>query len=197
MSEQIKQILVRSSQVKKLLVEHCCDAAENAAYLIAERLRQGNKLLLCGNGGSAGDAQHLAAEFVSCLDHNANPRPGLAALALTTDTSFITAHSNDFGFDGIFERQIETLGSTGDVLLCISTSGSSENVLRAARSARAKGLKVISFTGETGGSLTEFSDVLIAVPSVITMHIQECHIAVGHAITARVETLLSENNVSF
>ena len=197
MSQQIKQILIRSCQVKKLLVERCCDVAENAAFLIAESLKQGNKLFLCGNGGSAGDAQHLAAEFMSCLDNKANPRPGLAALALTTDTSLITAYSNDFGFDGIFERQIETLGSTGDVLLCISTSGSSENVLRAARSARAKGLKVISFTGETGGSLTEFSDVLIAVPSVITMHIQECHIAVGHAITARVETLLSENNVSF
>ncbi len=192
MSQQIKQILIRSSKVKKLLVEHCCDVAENAAYLIAERLAQGNKLFLCGNGGSASDAQHLATEFISCLDHRANPRPGLAAMALTTDTSFLTAYSNDFGFDGIFERQIETLGSTGDVLLCISTSGSSENVLRAARSAGARGIKVISFTGETGGHLKEFSDVLIAVPSAITMHIQECHIAVGHAITARVETLLLE-----
>lgn len=192
MSQQIKQILSRASQVKTLLVNRCCDAAENASNLIAERLMQGNKLLICGNGGSAGDAQHLAAEFMSCLDHKAYPRPGLAAVALTTDTSFITAYSNDFGFDGIFERQIETLGSTGDVLLCISTSGSSENVLRAARSARGKGINVISFTGETEGSLTELSDVLIAVPSEITMHIQECHIALGHAITARVETLLSE-----
>ena len=192
MSQQIKQILSQAAQVKTLLAERCCDEAENAANLIAESLTQGNKLLLCGNGGSAGDAQHLAAEFMSCLDHKAYPRPGLAAVALTTDTSFITAYSNDVGFEGIFERQIETLGSKGDVLLCISTSGSSENVLRAAHSARLKGMKVISFTGETGGSLTDLSDFLIAVPSSITMHIQECHIAVGHAITARVEKLLSQ-----
>ncbi len=192
MSQQIKQILIWSSKVKKLLVEHCCDVAENAAYSIAECLTQSNKLFLCGSGGSTGDAQHYAAQFMSCLGHKANPRPGLAASALTTDTSLITAHSKDFQFDGIFERQIETLGSTGDVLLCNPTSGSSKNVLRAACLACLKGIKVISFTGDTGGKLAEFSDVLIAVPSAITMHIQEFHIAVGHAITARVETLLSE-----
>ena len=102
----------------------CGLAAEQAALLIAENLKAGGKLLLCGNGGSAGDAQHLAAEFVATLDHQ-NPRPGMAALALTTDTSFITAYSNDFGFEGIFARQIQALGHAGDVVVGISTSGNS------------------------------------------------------------------------
>lgn len=189
MSHQIKQILHRSAEVKALMVERCSEVAEDAAQMIATSLNAGGKFLLCGNGGSAGDAQHFAAEFVSCLDHNAHPRPGLAALALTTDTSFMTAHANDFGFDGIFERQIETLGHAGDVLLCLSTSGTSKNVVLAALAARDKNIKIISFTGEGGGDLAALSDVLIAVPSHITMHIQECHIAIGHAITARVETL--------
>ncbi|MBT5729448.1 MAG: SIS domain-containing protein [Alphaproteobacteria bacterium] len=191
MSHQIKQIFNRSAEVKALMVQQCSGMAEDAAQMIAESLNAGGKFLLCGNGGSAGDAQHLAAEFMSCLDHKAHPRPGLAALALTTDTSFITAYANDFGFDGIFERQIETLGHAGDVLLCISTSGTSKNVVLAAHAGRAKGIKIISFTGEGGGDLAALSDVLIAVPSCITMHIQECHIAIGHAITARVETLCS------
>lgn len=193
MSHQIKQILNRSAEVKTLIVERCSDVAEDAAQMIATSLNAGGKLLLCGNGGSAGDAQHLAAEFVSCLDHKAHPRPGLAALALTTDTSFMTAHANDFGFDSIFERQIKTLGHAGDVLLCLSTSGTSKNVVLAALAARDKNIKIISFTGEGGGDLAALSDVLIAVPSHITMHIQECHIAIGHAITARVETLCSQN----
>ena len=103
MSHQIKQILNRSAEVKALMVERCSEVAEDAAQMIATSLNAGGKFLLCGNGGSAGDAQHLAAEFVSCLDHKAHPRPGLAALALTTDTSFMTAYANDFGFDGIFD----------------------------------------------------------------------------------------------
>ena len=172
MSHQIKQILNRSAEVKTLIVERCSDVAEDAAQMIATSLNAGGKLLLCGNGGSAGDAQHLAAELVSCLDHKAHPRPGLAALALTTDTSFMTAYANDFGFDGIFERQIETLGHAGDVLLCLSTSGTSKNVVLAALAARDKNIKIISFTGEGGGDLAALSDVLIAVPIHITMHIQ-------------------------
>ena len=157
--------------------------------LIAEKLKAGGKLLLCGNGGSAGDAQHLAAEFVATLDHQ-NPRPGMAALALTTDTSFITAYSNDFGFEGIFARQIQALGRAGDVVVGISTSGNSQNVVAALKAARDKQIATIAMTGETGGKMADLADILLNVPSAVTMHIQECHIALGHAITARVEQLM-------
>lgn len=185
----ISELLTRSAEVKQLCETQCSAAAETAAQLIAERLTAGGKLLLCGNGGSAGDAQHLAAEFVATLDHK-NPRAGLAALALTTDTSFITAYSNDFGFEGIFARQIDALGKSDDVLIAISTSGNSENIVRAIESAQRKNIAVIGMTGETGGKMVNLCDILLNVPSQITMHIQECHIALGHAITARVEQIL-------
>ena len=132
-----------------------------------------------------------AAEFVATLDHT-KLRPGLPALSLTTDTSFLTAYANDFGFEGVFARQVEALGQPGDVLLGISTSGNSKNVLAAAKAAKDNQISVIAFTGETGGQMADFADLLVAIPSKIIMHIQECHIALGHAITARVETLLSE-----
>ena len=178
--------LMQSAEVKRQAAEACADAATDAAALIAGALKGGGKLMICGNGGSAGDAQHLAAEFVAVLDH-AQPRPALAALALTTDSSFLTAYSNDFGFEGVFARQIEALGREGDVLLAISTSGSSENMIRAAQTARAGAIKIIGMTGTGGGRLAGLVDILIAVPSAQTMFIQECHIALGHAITAEVE----------
>ncbi len=184
----IKSILDRSVTVKQAMAVDCAAPAEEAARLISDSLRAGGKLMLCGNGGSAGDAQHLAAEFVATLDHT-KPRAGLAALALTTDTSFLTAYANDFGFAGVFARQVETLGHAGDVLVAISTSGNSENVISAAICARKNNIKVIAMTGASGGQLAAHCDLLIAVPSDITMHIQECHIALGHAITARVESL--------
>lgn len=187
----ISELLKTSAEVKHLCAAHCSIAAEKAAQLIASKLKAGGKLLLCGNGGSAGDAQHLAAEFVATLDHK-NPRAGLAALALTTDTSFITAYSNDFGFEGIFARQIEALGKKDDVLLAISTSGNSKNVIRAIEAAKTKGISVIAMTGETGGQMASNSDILLNVPSEVTMHIQECHIALGHAITARTEQILKK-----
>ena len=187
----IAEILYRSAQVKNKMISVCADPAEQAAQMIAGSMRKGGKLMLCGNGGSAGDSQHLAAEFVATLDHD-KPRPGLPALALTTDTSFVTAYANDFGFEGIFARQVEALGQSGDVLLGISTSGNSKNVLAAAKVAQQKQISFIALTGETGGLLADSADLLVAVPSRITMHIQECHIALGHAITARVEILLSE-----
>lgn len=186
----ISELLHRSVEVKQLCQRTCSSAAEDAAKLIAKRLQAGGKLLLCGNGGSAGDAQHLAAEFVATLDHK-NPRPGLAALALTTDTSFITAYSNDFGFEGIFARQIEALGRPDDVLIAISTSGNSKNVIKAIEAAKSKQISVIAMTGETGGQMADHCDILLNVPSQITMHIQECHIALGHAITARVEQIIA------
>ena len=186
----IKQIIDRSVTVKQAMEKTCIETAEQAAEIIAQSLQNKGKLLLCGNGGSAGDSQHLAAEFVATLDHT-RPRPGLPAIALTTDTSFLTAYANDFGFEGVFARQVETLGQKGDVLIAISTSGNSKNVLAAAKIARQIGIKVIAMTGQTGGALAAHCDILLNVPSDITMHIQECHIALGHAITARVEELVA------
>ena len=157
--------------------------------MIAGSLQEGGKLMLCGNGGSAGDSQHLAAEFVATLDHR-RPRAGLAALALTTDTSFLTAYANDFGYEGVFSRQVETLGKAGDVLIGISTSGNSANVVAACVAAREKGIKIIALTGAGGGKLAEHADILLAVPSSVIMHIQESHIALGHVITLAVEKML-------
>lgn len=185
----IKAVLLESAAVKTATANMYADAVIDAAQMIADTLAQGGKLMLCGNGGSAGDAQHIAAEFVATLDHR-RPRGGLAALALTTDTSFITAYANDFGFEGIFQRQVEALGREGDVLLGISTSGNSANVAAAMDSARGLGIKTIGFTGEGGGKLAPLSDMLFAVPSRKTMHIQEAHIALGHVLTMAVEQIM-------
>ena len=185
----IKALLETSAQVKQETARQLSDKAEEAALLIASSLREGGKLMLCGNGGSAGDSQHLAAEFVATLDHK-NPREGLPAIALTTDSSLLTAFSNDFGFEGIFDRQVDTLGQAGDVLIAISTSGNSENIVRAAKAALKKNIAVIAMTGDTGGKLADICTILLNVPSAKTMHIQEAHIALGHAITAAVETEL-------
>ena len=134
-------------------------------------------------------AQHLAAEFVATLDHQ-RARDGLPAMALTTDTSFITAYANDFGFEGVFARQVATLGKPGDVLVCISTSGNSKNVLAAAQAAAKKDIAVIAMTVQGGGKLADASSLCLAAPSEVTMHIQESHIALRHAITLAVERLL-------
>ena len=191
MSDQlIAEILHRSAEVKQKMIPVCVDQAEEAAQMIAGSMKQGGKLMFCGNGGSAGDSQHLAAEFVATLDHT-KPRPGLPALALTTDSSFLTAYSNDFGFEGVFARQVQALGQPGDVLVGISTSGNSKNVIAAAQVARDKEISFIGMTGEGGGQMAQLADLLLAVPSSVTMHIQECHIALGHAITARVEQLMA------
>jgi len=185
----IQQHLHKSAEVKLAAAEICAPAAEAAVHLIADSLKNGGTLLLCGNGGSAGDAQHIAAEFVATLDHQ-RPRPGLRALALTTDTSFLTAFTNDFGYDNVFARQVETLGRNGDVLIGLSTSGNSANVVAAVKAAKANGIRTIAMTGESGGALKDLADVVIAVPSSQTGHIQEAHIALGHAITAAVEKAL-------
>jgi len=191
MSDQlIAEILHRSAEVKQKMIPVCVDQAEEAAQMIAGSMKQGGKLMFCGNGGSAGDSQHLAAEFVATLDHT-KPRPGLPALALTTDSSFLTAYSNDFGFEGVFARQVQALGQPGDVLVGISTSGNSKNVIAAAQVARDKEISFIGMTGEGGGQMAQLADLLLAAPSSVTMHIQECHIALGHAITARVEQLMA------
>ena len=160
-----------------------------AAALCTDALRAGGKLLICGNGGSAADAQHLATEFVSTLtlDH---VRPSIPALALTTDTSILSAIANDFGVDGMFARQIESLGRSGDVLIAISTSGRSANVVAAVAAAHDRGISVVALTGASGGDLASRADVGIRVPSTTTAHIQECHLAIEHLLALLVERAL-------
>ena len=157
-----------------------------AARILTESLRAGGKLLICGNGGSAADAQHLATEFVSTLTVD-NPRPSIAAVALTTDTSLLTAVANDFGVERMFARQVESLGRAGDVLIAISTSGRSSNVLRAAETAGGLGMSVVGLSGATGGAMAPLADVCIRVPSTVTAHIQECHLAVEQLLALLVE----------
>ena len=151
-----------------------------AAGLITRAFRSGGKLLLCGNGGSAADCQHMATELVSRLDPR-RERPGLPAIALTTDTSLLTAYSNDVGFEGVFQRQIEALGAATDVLVAISTSGRSANVLRAVRAASLRGLRTIGLSGE-GGDLAALVDCAVVVPSRDTQRIQEALLCVEHVL---------------
>ncbi len=155
-----------------------------AARLTADAMKSGHKLLVCGNGGSAADAQHLVAEFVARLTID---RPALRAIALTTDTSILTAIGNDHSFEHIFERQVEALGRPGDVLLAISTSGNSKNCVRALKLARSLGLRTVSYTGNNGGAMKELSDINVIIPSNTTMNIQESHLALEHILCMLVE----------
>ncbi len=159
-------------------------AVEKASAICVSALKQKRKILLAGNGGSAADSQHIAAELVSRLNYD---RPGLSAIALTTDTSALTAIGNDYGYERVFARQLEAVGQVGDVFIGISTSGNSPNVLAALRSARTLGIKTIGMTGKTGGKMAEFCDILIKIPSAKTPHIQECHIMLGHIICQIIE----------
>src|SRR5262249_60451407 len=160
------------------VIDSCLDDIVAAAGRISTAFASGGTLLICGNGGSAADAQHLATEFVSALtlDH---PRPAMRAIALTTDTSLLTAIANDFGAEGIFARQVDAIGRPGDTLLAISTSGNSPNILLATERAGAAGLTVIALTGRSGGRLAPLAHVAIRIPSTVTPHIQEAHLAVG------------------
>lgn len=185
----IRTHLETSATVKRAAAEQCTAEIARAAELLIGAFRSDAKLLLCGNGGSAADCQHIAAEFVSALNHD-RPRAALGAIALTTDTSFLTANANDFGFEQVFERQVEALGRKGDVLLGITTSGNSANVLRALSRARERGMGTIVLTGSTGGKTAGRADVIVRVPSADTQHIQETHIAVGHILCALVERAL-------
>ncbi len=165
--------------------EQCLDAILAAARTIASALRGGGKLLLCGNGGSAADCQHMAGELVSRLSADF-PRPALPAVALTTDSSILTALSNDFGFEGVFARQVQALGRPGDVLLGISTSGTSPNVLRAVEAAGRIPMATIALTG-TQGRLKVLADVAITVPSESVQHMQEAHLSIEHILCYLVE----------
>lgn len=182
----VRAYLLRSAEVKARVAADCVDAILAAADAIAETFRSGGKVMLCGNGGSAADCQHMAAEFVSRFTKGV-VRPGLPAIALTTDTSFLTAFANDCGFDGVFARQVEALGRAGDVLIAISTSGGSLNVIRALSAARAARVRTIALTGESGGRLGAMADVVVSVPSQDTQHIQEAHLTIEHLICHLVE----------
>ncbi|MEP6714347.1 MAG: HAD-IIIA family hydrolase [Terriglobia bacterium] len=170
-----------SIATKEAMLAECEPALLEAARLITRALGTGRKLLFCGNGGSAADSQHIAAEFVSVLTQHFL-RPGLAAISLATDSSILTASANDFGFEGIFARQVQALGAPGDVVIGISTSGNSANVVQALAYARDHGMIAIGFSGASGGAMAEFCDVCLRVPSTITQFIQEAHIMAGHIV---------------
>ncbi len=178
--------LKESSEIKLKIAEECFTEISRAIEVLSERFKQGNKLLICGNGGSAADSQHIAAEFMIRLSHDLN-RPAIPAIALTTDSSNLTAGGNDIGFENVFARNVEGLGNKGDVLLAISTSGNSENVVRAVNKAHEKGMTVIGFLGGSGGKLKEMVDVPIVIPTTNVQRIQEGHITVAHILCEAVE----------
>lgn len=180
-SKFIKSSLQESADTKRNILEQCSDNIEAASELLINALSKGNKLLLCGNGGSAADSQHIAAEFMIRLSHDLE-RPAIPAIALTTDTSNLTAGGNDIGFENVFARNIEGLGNSGDILIAISTSGNSVNIANAVNRAYQKGMKVIGFLGGSGGKLANLVDVPIIIPSNNVQRIQEGHITVGHII---------------
>ena len=184
--ERVRSLIQSSIAVKQKLlqdVELVASVAE-VSKLIVDALLQGKKILLLGNGGSAADAQHIAAEFVGRF---AFDRPALPALALSVNTSCVTAIGNDYGFDLVFSRQIEALGQKGDVAIGISTSGSSANVLHAMSTSKKLGLRTLALTGCTGGKLKNEVEFCLCAPSTETPRIQECHILMGHIISELVE----------
>jgi phosphoheptose isomerase len=183
--ERARAHLLASAEIKQKVTESCLDSILAAARLIADTFQSGGKLLLCGNGGSAADCQHMATEFVNLLTRDFE-RPALPAIALTTNASVLTAFANDFGVEGIFERQVQALGRPGDVLIGISTSGDSVNVLRAVAAAQVAKMRTVALTGSRG-RLAEMVTVAIAVPSASTQHIQEAHLAIEHVICDLVE----------
>jgi D-sedoheptulose 7-phosphate isomerase len=187
--DNIRGYLVESREVLQRAIDDptFCRAIRDIAEVAAKAIEGGNKLLLAGNGGSAGDAQHLAGEMLSRLNYDRGPA---AAIALTTDSSVLTAIGNDYGYERVFERQILGLGRSGDVLIAISTSGRSPNILRAIGAARGKRLTVVGFTGRTGGEMAACCDLCLHAPSNSTPLIQQIHITAGHIICGLVEEWL-------
>ncbi len=184
--------LDESAETKLKMKETCRESILRAVDLLVAAYKNGNKLLLCGNGGSAADCQHIATEFMVRLSHHIQ-RPALPAIALTTDTSNLTAGGNDIGFENIFARNVEGLGNAGDVLLAISTSGNSPNVLKAIEMAKQKRISVIAFLGGSGGKIKDLVDIAVVIPSANTQRIQEGHITSAHIICELVEEELYGN----
>jgi D-sedoheptulose 7-phosphate isomerase len=188
-AEEVEELIHASIAVKRCMLKSA-EAVQNIARIsdvLLNAVENGNKLVLFGNGGSAGDAQHIAAEFVGRF---ALDRPALPALALSVNSSAVTAIGNDYGFDLVFSRQIEALGRPGDVAIGISTSGNSPNIIQGCSVARKIGMHTAAFTGCTGGKLKEAVDYCVCVPSNETPRIQECHILVGHIIAGLVESAI-------
>ncbi len=181
---EIRQQLLESAKIKELLAAERVDSIQKAADILVAAVHKGSRILLCGNGGSAADAQHIATELVSRLRFE---RKAIPAIALTTNTSIITAIANDYDFAAVFVRQVEAFGRPGDVLIGISTSGNSKNVIKALEFAGKNGIQTIALTGGTGGALTDLADVSIVVPSESVMRIQESHITIGHILCDIVE----------
>jgi len=185
----IKESLMESAELKRAIAETMADSIEKAVDVICSALKSGKKVLLMGNGGSAADAQHIAGEFVGRFKKE---RKAIPAISLSTDTSILTAIGNDYGFEKVFERQIEALGEKGDVVIGISTSANSENVYRAMKLAKEKGLITIGLLGNDGGKIKGLSDIALIVPSKNTPRIQEAHITIGHIICEGVERRIYE-----
>ncbi len=185
----VKKEIESSVQVKLNLMQDpmAVDAVAKVTDEVIAAYRRGNKTILAGNGGSAADAQHIAAEFVSRFYFD---RPGLPSIALSTDPSVVTAIGNDYGYENLFSRQMEAHGKSGDIFFAISTSGKSPNVLKAITVAKKIGVKTVALTSSKGSDMASLCDYAILVPSTITPKIQECHIMIGHAICAGVEEAL-------
>jgi D-sedoheptulose 7-phosphate isomerase len=182
----IQDELHDSAETKRRIFTECADRIIAAVDVIINALNNKKKILLCGNGGSAADAQHIAAEFVVRMNPDIQ-RPGMPAIALTTDSSMLTAGANDLGYERVFARAVEALGNPGDVLIGISTSGKSESVNEALRTARARGMATIGLLGRNGGPAKDLVDVAVIVPSDNTQRIQEGHITIAHIVVALVE----------
>ena len=183
-----RQIISTSADVKRAMLDACAKDIDIAANILTDAVKNGGKILWCGNGGSAADAQHMATELMGGLrDHD---RPAIASIALTTDSSFLTAWSNDTDFNTIFSRQLDGLGKAGDVLVAISTSGNSENIVRAVERAKAMDMAVIILTGQSGGKLRDKGNVIIRIPSDDTQRIQEGHLLAEHIMCEMVENAI-------
>lgn len=182
---------LESAEIQKRTVEINLDSILKCASSIAACFLRSNKVLICGNGGSAADSQHLAAEFVNRISKDFE-RPGLPALSLTTDTSFLTSYANDYSFDGVFERQVAALGRPGDLLIGISTSGNSRNIIKAIVAANEMGIETVGLVGE-GGEMTSLCQQAIVVPSCDTQYIQEALLTVEHCLCLLVERSLFAN----
>lgn len=180
--------IVESAEIEKRTAETSLESILDCASLVTDCFRRKNKLLICGNGGSAADSQHMAAEFVNRLSKDLE-RPGLPAIALTTDTSFLTSYANDYGYEGVFERQVRALGQRDDLLIGISTSGNSRNVIRAMVAAHEIGLETIGLIGE-GGEIATLARHAVVVPSCDTQHVQETLLTIEHVICLLVERAL-------
>ncbi len=183
----LREVFLESARIKESFIRQNEETVLKAFKEVARRIKEGAKLLICGNGGSAADAQHIAAELVGRFSRDRKP---ISAVALTTDTSILTAVGNDYGFDKIFERQVEAIGKKGDVLLAISTSGNSKNVIEAVKKAKDMGLFTLGFLGKDGGELRKIVDAPIVVNSNSTPRIQEVHITLGHALCQFIEEYL-------